>query len=46
MKRREFIVGLGSAAVWPVTAGAQRPPPVVGGLVLVEFSARYLMNLS
>jgi putative ABC transport system substrate-binding protein len=25
MKRREFIAGLGSAAVWPVVARAQQP---------------------
>jgi hypothetical protein len=24
MKRREFIAGLGSAAVWPLAAGAQQ----------------------
>jgi hypothetical protein len=25
MRRREFIVGLGSAATWPVLAGARQP---------------------
>jgi putative tryptophan/tyrosine transport system substrate-binding protein len=32
MRRRDFIAGLGCAAVWPVIAGAQRPPPVIGSL--------------
>ena len=33
IRRREFIAGLGSAAVWPVVAQAQQPAiPVVGWL--------------
>ena len=33
MRRREFIAGLGSAAAWPVVAGAQDTPlPVIGWL--------------
>ena len=33
MNRRKFIAGLGSAAAWPVVAGAQRPAlPLVGWL--------------
>jgi ABC-type uncharacterized transport system substrate-binding protein len=34
VKRREFIAGLGSAAVWPLTARAQEPMPLVAFLYI------------
>ena len=33
MRRREFIVGLGGAAVWPMVARAQQAMPVIGCLI-------------
>ena len=36
MKRREFIAGLGGAAVWPVVARGQQPMPAVGYLSVGE----------
>src|SRR5271169_1382239 len=48
MKRREFIAGLGSAAVWPVVVRAQQPAlPVIGFLgtsSLEKMGGRWLLD--
>ena len=43
MKRREFIAGLGGAAVWPIAVGAQQAMPILGGLG-APASAPYVHN--
>jgi putative ABC transport system substrate-binding protein len=41
MKRRAFIAGLGSAAMWPVVAGAQQPKVWRVGYLSVSSATNY-----
>jgi putative tryptophan/tyrosine transport system substrate-binding protein len=49
MRRREFIAGLGSAAIWPLAVQAQQPVMPVVGLLLSSTSkeaGRYIAGLT
>jgi putative tryptophan/tyrosine transport system substrate-binding protein len=45
MRRREFIAGLGSAAVWPVVVRAQQPAMPVVGLVSLASADAFADNM-
>jgi putative ABC transport system substrate-binding protein len=45
IKRREFIAGLGSAAVWPLVARGQQPMPVIGFLGTQSADDEYRSNI-